>query len=107
MQGVWVMMMVEESLKIERDAKGDVKAGLVLVDIVNGFCTVGAGNLAQRQPDKQISEMVDESVRLARAFCDRKWPVFASRDSHHLDSPEPHCIAGTVEAKLVPSTLCS
>lgn len=23
----------------------DVVAGLVLVDIVNGFCTVGAGNL--------------------------------------------------------------
>lgn len=24
---------------------GDVNTGLVLVDIVNGFCTVGAGNL--------------------------------------------------------------
>lgn len=24
---------------------GDAKAGLVLVDIINGFCTVGAGNL--------------------------------------------------------------
>lgn len=24
---------------------GDVKTGLVLVDIVNGFCTVGSGNL--------------------------------------------------------------
>ena len=23
----------------------DVKTGLVLVDVVNGFCTVGAGNL--------------------------------------------------------------
>ncbi|XP_021803360.1 nicotinamidase 1-like, partial [Prunus avium] len=62
---------------------------------------------APRQPDKQISEMVDESVRLARAFCDRKWPVFASLDSHHPDIPEPpyppHCIAGTDEGKIVPA----
>jgi nicotinamidase-related amidase len=52
--------------------------------------------------------MVDESVRLAREFCDKKWPVFAFLDSHHLDIPEhpypPHCIAGTDEAKLVPGT---
>lgn len=31
----------EESVVIPEDAK----AGLVLVDIINGFCTVGAGNL--------------------------------------------------------------
>uniref|UniRef100_A0A2P2J8E4 Uncharacterized protein MANES_12G126000 n=1 Tax=Rhizophora mucronata TaxID=61149 RepID=A0A2P2J8E4_RHIMU len=24
---------------------GDVKIGLVVVDVVNGFCTVGAGNV--------------------------------------------------------------
>ncbi|PQQ01723.1 nicotinamidase 1 [Prunus yedoensis var. nudiflora] len=84
-----------------------VKTDLVLVDIVNGLCTVGAGNLAPRQPDKQLSEMVDESVRVARALCDRKWLVFAFLDSHHLDILEPpyppHCIAGTDEAKLVPA----
>ena len=33
--------VVEESLVLT----GDVKTGLVLVDVVNGFCTVGAGNL--------------------------------------------------------------
>ncbi|XP_059438416.1 nicotinamidase 1-like [Corylus avellana] len=95
--------VVQESLVLS----GDVKTGLVLVDVVNGFCTVGAGNLAPRQPDKQISGMVDESVRLAREFCDKNWPVFAFLDSHHPDIPEPpyppHCIAGTDEAKLVPA----
>ena len=61
------------------------------------------------QPDKQISDMVEESVRLARLFCEKKWPVFAFLDSHHPDIPEPpyppHCIAGTDEARLVPGTL--
>ncbi|OMO56297.1 Isochorismatase-like protein [Corchorus capsularis] len=84
----------------------DVKTGLVLVDVVNGFCTVGAGNLAPVQPNKQISDMVEESARLARLFCDKNWPVFAFLDTHHPDIPEPpyppHCIAGTDEAKLVP-----
>ncbi|KAI5324857.1 hypothetical protein L3X38_033930 [Prunus dulcis] len=58
---------------------GDVKTDLVLVDIVNGFCTVGVGNLSH---------------------------VFAFLDSHHPDIPEPpypsHYIAGTDEAKPVP-----
>ncbi|KAK0603100.1 hypothetical protein LWI29_001437 [Acer saccharum] len=101
--------MLKNELPLEQEAlilSGDVKTGLVLVDLVNGFCTVGAGNLAPTQPDKQISEMVDESVRLARVFCNKKWPVFAFLDSHHPDIPEPpyppHCIIGTDESKLVP-----
>lgn len=57
-------------------------------------------------PDKQISGMVDESVRLAKAFCEKNWPIYAVLDSHHPDIPEhpypPHCIAGTDESKLVP-----
>ncbi|KAA3464133.1 nicotinamidase 1-like [Gossypium australe] len=84
----------------------DVKTGLVLVDVVNGFCSVGAGNLAPVKADKQISYMVKESARLAKLFCGEKWPVFAFLDSHHPDIPEPpyppHCIAGTDEARLVP-----
>ena len=53
--------------------------------------------------------MVDESVRLARVFCEQKWPVFAFIDSHHRDILEhpypPHCIEGTDESRLVPGTL--
>ncbi|KAJ7943733.1 nicotinamidase 1-like [Quillaja saponaria] len=100
--------LLKEELPIEQQSlllSGDVITGLVLVDVVNGFCTVGAGNLAPRQPDKQIAGMVEESVKLSRVFCEKKWPVFAFLDSHHPDIPEhpypPHCIVGTDEAKLV------
>lgn len=85
----------------------DGATGLVLVDIINGFCTVGAGSLAPREPDEQISSMVEESSRLARSFCDKKWPVLAFLDSHQPDKPEdpypPHCITGTDESNLVPA----
>ncbi|XP_020578076.1 nicotinamidase 1 [Phalaenopsis equestris] len=81
--------------------------GLVLIDIVNGFCTVGAGNLAPPEPNKQISTMVEEASRLAKAFCDRNWPVFAFLDTHYADKPEPpylpHCIIGSGEEHLVPA----
>ncbi|KAG8373444.1 hypothetical protein BUALT_Bualt11G0024900 [Buddleja alternifolia] len=104
-----VVDALKNELPIEQDTlvlSGDVKSGLVLVDILNGFCTVGSGNLAPQAPDKQIAGMVDESVKLAREFCKNNWPVYALRDSHHPDVPEPpfppHCIAGTDETKLVP-----
>lgn len=61
---------------------------------------------APTAPNEQISEMVEESVRIARLFCEKKWPVFAFLDTHHPDVPEhpypPHCIAGTNESNLVP-----
>lgn len=82
------------------------ETGLVIVDVVNGFCTVGAGNLAPKAPDRQISEMVAETVRLARRFSERRWPVLAFLDTHEADKPEPpyppHCIRGTGEENLVP-----
>ncbi|KAF5444223.1 hypothetical protein F2P56_036712 [Juglans regia] len=85
----------------------DVVTGLVLVDIINGFCTVGAGKMAPREPNSQISRMINESERLARLFCEKKWPILAFIDSHHPDKPEvpypPHCIAGTDESNLVPA----
>ncbi|XP_050292141.1 nicotinamidase 1 [Quercus robur] len=102
--------LLKEELPVNQESlvlSEEVKTGLVLVDIVNGFCTVGSGNLAPTQPDEQISGMVDESVKLARVFCEKKWPIFAFLDSHHPDIPEPpyppHCIAGTNESKLVPA----
>ncbi|CDP01568.1 unnamed protein product [Coffea canephora] len=104
------MDQLKKELPVEQETlvlSDDVKTGLVLVDIVNGFCTVGAGNLAPVAPDKQISGMVDESVRLAKMFCEKKWPIYALLDSHHPDIPEhpypPHCIAGSDESKLVPA----
>ena len=40
--------LLREELPVEQQPlhlSGDIKTGLVLVDLVNGFCTVGAGNL--------------------------------------------------------------
>lgn len=74
---------------------------VILLIIVRKFMI----SQAPVQPNKQISEMVEESVRLARIFSEKKWPVFAFLDTHHPDIPEhpypPHCIAGTDESKLV------
>ncbi|PON38922.1 Isochorismatase-like [Parasponia andersonii] len=85
----------------------DFVTGLVLVDIINGFCTVGAGNLAPGEPNRQISRMINESARLARIFCEKNLPIMAFLDSHHPNRPEdpypPHCIAGTDESNLVPA----
>jgi nicotinamidase-related amidase len=84
----------------------DGETGLVIVDVVNGFCTVGAGNLAPQAPDRQIAAMVAEVDRLARRFAERRWPVLAFLDTHEPDKPEPpyppHCIRGTGEEDLVP-----
>ena len=43
-----VVELLKENLPVTQEPfvlSGDVNTGLVLVDVVNGFCTVGAGNL--------------------------------------------------------------
>ncbi len=81
-------------------------AGLVIVDEVNGFCTVGAGNLAPATPNAQIAAMVERTDALARRFVDRRRPVLAFLDTHEPGKPEPpyppHCERGTGEEELVP-----
>ncbi|KAI4296444.1 hypothetical protein L6164_036401 [Bauhinia variegata] len=93
----------QETLVLPEDAAN----GLVLVDIINGFCTVGAGNLAPREPNRQISGMINESARLARLFCEKNLPIMVFLDTHHPNKPEepypPHCLAGTDESNLVPA----
>lgn len=102
--------ILKKELPLELDEvelSGAMQPGLVIVDIINGFCTVGAGPLAPTEQNPQITRMIDESSALARLFCDRKWPVMAFLDSHHPDKPEPpypsHCIAGSDESNLVPA----
>lgn len=93
----------EESVCIPED----VTTGLVLVDIINGFCTVGAGNLAPREPNDKILDMIDESLKFSRVFCENKWPILAFLDTHQpgkLEHPYPaHCVAGSDESNLVPA----
>ena len=90
--------------KLNLDAKG---WGLVIVDIVNGFVTVGAGNLAPPAENPQVTQMVAECDRLARGFAEQGWPILAFLDTHEPGKPEPpyppHCEAGTGEEELVPA----
>ena len=68
---------------------GGLKCGLVVVDEVNGFATVGAGALAPREPNAQVSRMVEETDRLARVFAGRGLPIAAFLDTHEPGKPEP------------------
>ncbi|MFP6697305.1 MAG: isochorismatase family protein [Alphaproteobacteria bacterium] len=61
--------------------EGSGKTGLIIVDIVNGFATVGAANLAPAGLNAQVSRMVAE-------------PPYP-----------PHCEIGTGEENLVPELL--
>ncbi|KAL6523644.1 hypothetical protein OROGR_017247 [Orobanche gracilis] len=48
--------VLKNELPVEQEnllLSGDVKSGLVLVDIVNGFCTVGSGNLTLQWLEKE------------------------------------------------------
>jgi len=81
--------------------------GLVIVDEVNGFASVGCGNLAPSSDNPQVTRMVDETDRLARDFQARGWPILAFLDTHEPGKPEPpyppHCEKGTGEEELVPA----
>ena len=83
------------------------RCGLVIIDVQNGFATVGAGPLAPVEPNDQIDRMITETDRLARRFEDRGLPIAVFLDCHATDRPEPpyplHCLAGTAEAELVPA----
>ncbi len=99
---------IEAALPIDPQpySMGDRPTGLIIVDVVNGFCTVGYGSLAPTEPNAQIETMVAESNRLAQEFTARGLPVLAFLDTHQPGKPEPpyptHCEKGTGEEKLVP-----
>lgn len=91
--------------KLDLNAGGS-RVGMIIVDEVSGFATVGAGNLAPPVPNEQVATMVSETDRLARLFSGQNWPVLAFLDTHVPGKPEPpyppHCEAGTGEEELVP-----
>ena len=65
------------------------RAGLVVVDEVNGFATVGAGALAPPVPNDRVAHMVSETDRLARLFQSAGHPILAFLDTHEPGVPEP------------------
>ena len=83
----------------------DKKTGLIIVDVVNGFCTVGCGPLAPPAPDACITTMVNNINTTAQNFNRLGLPIFVTLDSHDADIPEPpyppHCIAGSGDDELV------
>lgn len=92
---------------MELDVSSDGKnIGLVIVDEINGFATVGAGALAPMAPDKKVSTMVSETNRLAATFTKNRKSILAFLDTHIPGKPEfpypPHCEEGTGEEDLVP-----
>jgi nicotinamidase-related amidase len=93
-------------ISLEALTVGQQRIGLVIVDEVNGFATVGAGYLAPPAPNAQVTRMVEETDRLARAFSKEGRPILAFLDTHVPGKPEPpyppHCEAGTGEENLVP-----
>ncbi len=93
-------------IRLESLTLGPQKTGLVIVDEVNGFATVGAGYLAPPVENAQVTQMVNETDRLARAFSKEGRPILAFLDTHVPGKPEPpyppHCEAGTGEENLVP-----
>jgi len=86
---------------------GEAGTGLVIVDEVNGFASVGRGNLAPPAENPQVTGMIRETDRLARAFRTQGWPILAFLDTHEPGKPEPpyppHCEKGTGEEELVPA----
>jgi nicotinamidase-related amidase len=96
-------------LRLANGPAQERRTGLVIVDEVNGFATVGAGYLAPPVENPQVTQMIAETNRLARDFTSRKWPIFAFLDSHTPGKAEPpyppHCEIGTGEENLVPDLL--
>ncbi|MGH6931578.1 MAG: isochorismatase family protein, partial [Dongiaceae bacterium] len=96
-------------IKLEPLTVGKQKTGLVIVDEVNGFATVGSGYLAPPVENPQVTRMVEETDNLARAFSDQARPILAFLDTHIPGKPEPpyppHCEAGTGQENLVPQLL--
>jgi nicotinamidase-related amidase len=80
--------------------------GLVIVDVIHGFCTVGAGSLAPSEHDHEIHAMVQETDKVARRFAGDKRPILVFVDSHEpgrQEFPYPlHCERGSGEDELMP-----
>ena len=93
-------------IQLQPYAAFERNAGLVIVDVIHGFCTVGAGSLAPSEHDPQIHAMVQETDRIARRFAGDKRPILVFLDTHEPGKPEfpypLHCERGSGEDELMP-----
>ena len=82
------------------------KTGLVIIDMVNGFCTLRAGKLAPTKQDPHMEQVIKNVNILAGEFAKRKMEILSFEDCHRQDHPEHpyplHCLAGSNESKLIP-----
>lgn len=107
-----LVAMLQQAIPLDvepyRLLENGMRPALFIIDEVVGFCTPGAGQLAPRRGDPNLAAiegMVRRTDRLARDFASRAWPIWAFRDEHLPDVPEPpyppHCIIGSGEELLV------
>jgi nicotinamidase-related amidase len=93
-------------IQLQPYAAFERNVGLVIVDVIHGFCTVGAGSLAPAEHDPQIHAMVQETDRIARRFAEGKRPILVFLDTHEPGKPEfpypLHCERGSGEEELMP-----
>ncbi|MCX6744871.1 MAG: isochorismatase family protein [Candidatus Parcubacteria bacterium] len=97
-------VLTEEQLKLQPYQSyrvRTVKAGLVIVDEVNGFCTYG--KLSTPFKDPVIGNLIERTNKLAKKW--GKKPILAFLDTHDPDKPEypypDHCVIGSGEEDLV------
>ena len=94
------------SLDLQNVTLRDSCMGVLIIDVVQGFCLAGSGPLSPPENDKIIDTMVACSSNIARAarYMDR--PVMVFRDVHSAEQREGnysvHCVAGTSETELMP-----
>lgn len=81
------------------------KVGVVIVDIVDGFCEPGCGPLSPPVEDPMIEAMIQNTDTLARAAFRKGYPILVLQEAHTEDHPEPpyppHCIVGSGHELLV------
>lgn len=79
------------------------KVGLVVIDLIKGFCKVGAGKLAPPAPDEIIKKVVEETRDAVNKVLDADGLVLFINDCHtSLENPYPeHARKGSGEEELM------
>lgn len=96
----------EMPLNISEADLTNKRIGLVIVDMVNGFCEPGAGNLAPPAEDPVIEKIITRINSLSWYFIHKlRRPILLFTDAHDPGKPEPpysrHCEKGSGEEELI------